>query len=212
MSLDYYQKCITSTTQPTNANVGDEWFNPTTNRLYQFLNISGQGLQWAEAVTSAGSGTSISLGNVSVAGGVGSFTGSERTLALTLNNAGETVGLGGTPLPGYFSYEVTKQSIVFISANATNNTVINFIGSSSTPLNSVLSIGQSVTVTLLLTNGGTAYYLNGFRIDGVTVVPKWQGGTAPSSGNASGIDTYSFSIIKTANNTFTILASLTKFA
>jgi hypothetical protein len=212
MSLDSYQRFITSTTQPPSANTGDEWFNPTTNRLYQYLNVSGQGLQWVENPTSAGSGTPLTLGNLTVSGGTGSFSGSANTLALTLNNAGETVGISATPLVGFFSYEVSKQSIIYATANATNNVIVNFIGSSSTPLNNVLSIGQSVTVTLLLTNGATAYYLNGIRIDGVAVTPKWQGGTAPAAGNATSVDAYSFSIIKTANNTFTVIASLTKFA
>ena len=65
----------------------------------------------------------------------------------------------------------------------------------------------------LNTSGSTAYYPSAFTIDGTSVTPKWSGGTAPSAGNASAIDAYSFTIIKTAANTYTVLAGgAVKFA
>ena len=79
-------------------------------------------------------------------------------------------------------------------------------------LNSILSIGQSVTCTLLVTNGTTAYYPNVIQIDGSTVTPKWQTGIAPSANYPSSVTVYTFSIIKTANATFTVLGSQVKFA
>ena len=45
------------------------------------------------------------------------------------------------------------------------------------------------------------------------MTPKWQGGTAPSAGNASSIDVYVYTIIKTAATpTYTVLGSQTQFA
>ena len=64
-----------------------------------------------------------------------------------------------------------------------------------------------MTVAFLVTQGGTAYYQTAFQVDGSSVTPKWSGGTAPSAGNTSGIDAYSFTIIKTADATFTVLAA-----
>jgi hypothetical protein len=81
-----------------------------------------------------------------------------------------------------------------------------------TNVNSSLAVGQSVTASILLTQGSTAYYLNAYQVDGSTVTPKWSGGSAPTEGNASGIDVYTFTIIKTADATFTVLASQTQFA
>jgi hypothetical protein len=75
-----------------------------------------------------------------------------------------------------------------------------------------MAIGQSMTVAFLVTNGTTAYRPTVFQVDGTAVTPKWQGGTAPTAGNASSIDVYVFTIIKTASATFTVLASQTKFA
>jgi hypothetical protein len=79
-------------------------------------------------------------------------------------------------------------------------------------LNSILSAGQSVTCTLLVTNGGTAYYPSTIQVDGSTVTPKWQTGIAPTAGNANSVDVYTFAIVKTANLTYTVLAAQVKFA
>ena len=98
------------------------------------------------------------------------------------------------------------------TANATSNVTLNIRGDGSTTLNSLLATGDSITVVALITNGATAYYPNVIQIDGSTVTPKYQGGTAPAAGNVSSIDAYVFSIIKTASATFTVLASQTKFA
>ena len=75
-----------------------------------------------------------------------------------------------------------------------------------------MAVGQSISVVVLVTNGATAYYPDVYQVYRNAVTPKWQGGTAPTSGNASAIDVYSYSIIKTASATFTVLASQTKFA
>jgi hypothetical protein len=77
----------------------------------------------------------------------------------------------------------------------------------------MMAIGGSITISALITNGGTAYYASAYQIDGSAVTPKWSGGTAPSAGNASSIDFYSFNILKTADATFTVFASgASKFA
>jgi hypothetical protein len=79
-------------------------------------------------------------------------------------------------------------------------------------LNSILAVGQSVTCSLLVTNGGTAYYPSTIQVDGSTVTPKWQTGIAPTAGNANSVDVYTFAIVKTANLTYTVLAAQVKFA
>ncbi len=74
-----------------------------------------------------------------------------------------------------------------------------------------MAIGESITAVFLATQGSTAYYNNVVQIDGVTVTPKWQNGVTPSSGNVSGIDAYTYTIIKTASATFTVFASQVQF-
>lgn len=123
----------------------------------------------------------------------------------------EKVTTSATGFAGY-TYDLKTQGIVYITSNSTANGALAFRGNSSVSLNTMMSIGESITSVLMITNGSTAYYPTSYTIDGTTVTPKWQGGTAPTGGNASAIDIYSFTIIKTANATFTVLASQTKFA
>lgn len=126
----------------------------------------------------------------------------------------EDVTIGGTAPSSSFNYYLNANGIQYITANLTTNFAIDFVmdpfGMSS--LDSIMSDGQSKTYVLLVTNGSTPYRPTSFSISGTAVTPKWQGGTAPTAGNANSIDSYSFTFIKTASNTFTVLASQTKFA
>jgi hypothetical protein len=101
---------------------------------------------------------------------------------------------------------------LYYTSDATGNWVLNVRGDSGTTLNSVMSTGQSATVAFLATQGATAYYQTALQVDGSAVTPKYQGGSAPTEGNASGVDAYVFTIIKTADATFTALGSQTQFA
>ncbi len=123
----------------------------------------------------------------------------------------ETPNVQAVAMATSLNFDVITQSILYYTTNATANSSINFRGNSTTSLNTMMTTGQSISVVFMNTNGVTAYYLNAFTIDGTSVTPKWQGGTAPTSGNVSSIDTYVFTIIKTASATYTVLASLTQF-
>lgn len=100
------------------------------------------------------------------------------------------------------------------TASATSNITVNFRGDGGTALSTLIGVGDAISVNLLITNGGTAYYPSAFQIDGVSVTPKWSGGTAPSAGNASAVDGYGFTIIKTAATpTYTVFGGgAVKFA
>ena len=117
-----------------------------------------------------------------------------------------------TSTSGTINFDFRDQAIINFTANQAANRTINFRADSGTTLNSIMTTGQSVTVAILMAQGSTAYYLNAYQVDGSSVTPKWQGGSAPTAGNASGIDAYSFTIIKTADATFTVLASVTQYA
>lgn len=130
----------------------------------------------------------------------------------TLTTARETTTVSATAATGTINYDALTQSVLYYTTNASGNWTINLRGSSGTTLNSMMAVGESLTVTFLATQGSTAYYQSAFQVDGASVTPKWQGGTAPTSGNASGIDAYSITVIKTASATFTALLSQTQFA
>lgn len=112
-----------------------------------------------------------------------------------------------TTTTGTITFDTTAQAVEYFTVAQTANRTINFSN-----VNANLAIGQSLSVAVIMTQGSTTYYLDAYQVDGVVVTPKWQGGTAPAGGNASGIDSYNFTIIKTANATFTVLASQTQFA
>jgi hypothetical protein len=140
------------------------------------------------------------------------FNGTSAILASKFLNALEAVTISGTGLASTLNYDITVQSVYYSTASATGNWTVNLRASSSTSLDSAMSTGESVTVVVMATQGATAYYNNVVQVDGSTVTPKWQGGSAPTSGNTSGVDIYSYTIIKTGSATFTVLASLVQFA
>ena len=124
----------------------------------------------------------------------------------------EPTTISATAATGTINYDVATQSIVYYTTNATANWTLNFRALSSATLNSLMSTGQTITVTFMATQGATAYYNSAVTIDGTSVTPKWQSGITPNAGNANSVDTYTYAIIKTANATFTVLASQTRYA
>lgn len=138
--------------------------------------------------------------------------GSSSVSAFKTPNIAEVNTISATAATGTINYDITTQSVLYYTTNASGNFTVNFRGSSGTSLNTVMQTGESISATFLVTNGATAYYNSAVQVDGSSVTPKWQGGTAPTSGNASSIDSYTYVIIKTGSAAFTVLASVTKFA
>ena len=137
---------------------------------------------------------------------------SGTTMQLKLSAAAETVTIAATAATGTVNFDVSTQSILYYTSNASANWTLNIRGSSSVTLNSIMATGQSVTVTHLVTQGGTAYYNSALTVDGTSVTPKWSGGTAPSAGNANSVDVYTYTLIKTGSGSFTVFASQTRYA
>ena len=140
------------------------------------------------------------------------FTGSTSALAAKLKNALEGVTISATAATGTIAYDVTTQSVLYYTSNAAANWTLNVRGNGTTSLNSLMATGESITIAFLVTNGATAYYQSAFQVDGASVTPKWQGGTAPTLGNASSIDAYTITIVKTGSAAFTAFAAQTRFA
>lgn len=106
------------------------------------------------------------------------------------------------------NFDADTQGVLYYTSSATANWALNIRGSSGTTLASKLAVGDSFSGSFLVTNGATAYYQTSFTIDGSAVTPKYSGGTAPASGNASSVDVYTFTIIKTAATpTYTVFAA-----
>ena len=135
----------------------------------------------------------------------------QTTDTIGLANSTETTTVSATAATGTINYDVITQSVLYYTTDASANWTVNFRGNGSTSLNTFMTIGDSLTVVFLVSQGATAYYNNAVTIDGSSVTPKYQGGTAWSAGNTSGVDAYSYTIVKTGSATFSVFAAQTQF-
>ena len=165
------------------------------------------------AFTAATAGTDyVAPGTATTFTALQTFAGTSSNADLKTSNILETATISATAATGTINFDTTTQSVLYYTTNASGNFTVNFRGSSGTTQNTIMATGESLSATFLVTNGATAYYNSAVQVDGSSVTPKWQGGTAPTSGNASAIDSYTYVIIKTGSAAFTVLASITKFA
>ena len=137
-------------------------------------------------------------------GGVSDYT--------TFTNLTEKVTVAATAATGTINYDTGTQSVVYYTSNAAGDWTINFRDSSGATLNSKIATGEAITLVHLVTIGGSEYRNATVQVDGSSITPEWQGGSAPTEGNANSIDSYSYTIIKTGDAAFTILAALVQFA
>lgn len=124
----------------------------------------------------------------------------------------EKITMSATAATGTINFDALTQGALYYTSNASANWTVNVRGDGSTSLNTMMATGESLTVVFLITQGSTAYYNSAFQVDGSSVTPKWQGGTAPTEGNPSGVDAYTYVVVKTGSATFTVFASVVAFA
>ena len=177
----------------------------TNNYILTADSAEATGLKWAAApVTLTGSET---LTNKTLTSPV--VTGGTLKDAV-IKGLEEDVNVVASAATGTINFDVDTASIWYYTTNATANHTLNFRYSSGVSLNTAMATGDAITLVWLNTNGATAYYPNVINIDGSAVTPKVP--SAITAGNASAIDAYTFTIIKTASATFTVLETQQKFA
>lgn len=138
----------------------------------------------------------------------------KQTIASTLSiqQAIEKNTISATAATGTINFDMLTSAVVYYTSNASANWTLNVRGSAGSTLDSIMAVGESMTLAFLVTNGSTAYYQSAFQVDGSAVTPKWADGAVPSSGSINSIEVYTITVIKTASATFTALASKSKFA
>lgn len=152
-------------------------------------------------------------GNASATAFVGGLTGNVTggDITGTLKSPYEKWNVSATAATGTVDIDLITASAWYYTTDATADWTLNFRGDASTTLDSLLAVGEAVTASFLATIGTSAYYPTAFQVDGSAVTPEWQNAAAPTAGNASQIDVYTFTIVKTASATFTVLGSNTTF-
>jgi hypothetical protein len=189
----------------------------TATTLATARNINGVSFNGSADVTVTADANTLSGSTLAPGVTASSLTSVGTLTALTvagttkLQQVLEKATVSATAATGTINYDALTQAVLFYTSNASGNWTLNLRGSSGTSLDTMLATGDSLTITFLVTQGSTPYYPTAHQIDGSSVTPKWQGGTAPTAGNASGIDVYTYTVIKTASATFTVLAAQTKF-
>ncbi len=125
----------------------------------------------------------------------------------------EKINVSTTSATGVINFSVLEQNAELRTNDAAANFELNVRGSAAATFASIMPTGESVSIAFESSQGGTAYYLEAIQIDGATANPVyWQGGTAPSQGNVSGVDSYLINITRTTGTAnYTCLASQTQF-
>ena len=161
----------------------------------------------APNLSATGGDTNIDLNLTPKGYGRATFNGQGK-----IQSVAEKVTTEATAATGTINYDVLTQAVWNFTSDAAANWTLNIRGDGSNTLDNIMDTGESITIAHIVKQGSTPYYNSAVQIDGSSVTPEWQGGSAPSSGNASSLDVYSYTIIKTGSATFTVLASQTQFA
>lgn len=119
--------------------------------------------------------------------------------------------LSGTSPASTVHVDVVVGTVAYFNANPSSDWTFNLRGSSGSTLGSVMAVGETIAVTLLVNNGATAFRPTAFSIDGSPVTSKWTG-IAPEADSAHAVNAYYLSIIKTGSGVFTLLIERQKFA
>ena len=216
----------TSTVNSTNTTISD-------SRIELGTGTSGSATKDSGIIIERGSDANVFMGwdesQNKIVFGTGSFDGSTAGNDLTYTDADVSVGRldvnrlvvneilekadvkTDTLTGANVNINLEDNALHYFTSNAGANWGFNLRGGPSTQLNAMMNTGEVLTVSMLTTQGGTAYYCNSFKIDSTSVTVKWANDTAISAGTANAIDVYTFSVVKTGNAAWTVLGSMSTY-
>ena len=187
-------------------------YSDGTNVVDATTHLSSLTLTTPLPVASGGTGANAAAAARSNLSAAQSGANTDITSVQSLAYAIENATIVGSGLSGTLTLDAATQSVLYYTGNASGNWTLNMRGSGAVTLNSLLATGQAITFAVFATIGTTGFYNNVVQVDGTTsgVTTRWQN-SVPTVGNTSSIDAYTYTVLKTANATFTVFASVTKF-
>jgi hypothetical protein len=177
-----------------------------TASAVNFLDVTNQATGSAPEVAAVGTDTNIDFNLTPKGIGRVTLNGNGK-----IQGVAEKVEVNGT-FTSNINIDTNTQAVRLDTANASANFTVNLRGDGSNSLDASMDTGESITVAFINKNNNVTYYNTTVQVDGSTVTPVWQGGSAPDAGNVTSNDVYTFTAIKTASSTFTVLAAQTQFA
>jgi hypothetical protein len=177
-----------------------------TASAVNFLDVTNQATGSAPDVAAVGTDTNIDFNLTPKGIGRVTLNGNGKIQGLA-----EKVNVNGT-FTSNINIDTNTQAVQLNTATASANFTVNLRGDGSNSLDASMDTGESITVAFINKNNNVTYYNTTVQVDGSTVTPVWQGGAAPDTGNVTSNDVYTFTAIKTASSTFTVLAAQTQFA
>jgi hypothetical protein len=166
--------------------------------------------------------TNPTVNGATVTGAVAStatITGGTLTGATVSNSAAnnllfsrprEGITISAISASGTVNFDCATFSVLYYTADASGNWILNFRGDGSTTLNAVLGVGESFSAIHLVKNGATGRIPSEIRVDGSAVTPLWSNGVTPAA-VANVVNAYNFSIVKTGNGAFTVFGGWVRF-
>ena len=152
------------------------------------------GIVTATSVTGVGTVTSVTASGIDLSG---------------LLREGVKITAG--KLSDNLNIDLSNGMVHLFTTTETTTSTPNIRIDGSTSLNSKMSIGEAITVVIIVTAAAAGYSAQ-LTIDGSAVTEEWNGGSAPSAGGSGGYDVYNHNIIKTADATYVVLSNIINYA
>lgn len=158
------------------------------------------------AVANGGTGqTTAALGFNALA-----VAGAQTQHGVSVGTLVERATISATAATGTVAFDATLRPVLYYTSNASAAFTLNVTGASTF----LTANGNAMTVSFITPMGATPYSLAALQIDGVTsgVTTIWQSGTGsiPAS-TASATNVFTFTIIRTAVSTYTVLGNLSYY-
>ena len=139
-------------------------------------------------------------------------------LSISLTRALESANINVTAPNGNVNIDIANNLVYYFNANSTANITFNLRANTQNTFDSETTVGQSVTVAMIVRHGATRHTANVY-IDGGLITKGsnsivYLGNTKPNFQSITNEETniYGYTVLKTAANTYAVFASNSLFA